>query len=227
MYFAANGCAAACLNHFETSDEANSQPFYQEQDRPSARVEAVTTGEWVKAHWTGENLLLARISHGSTAPLIAMARGKVDQQPSWQMSSFTAGCFLDGSPNQTATTAFTASGKLDGSSCSLHDRWLNRYCPDNVDDCDLSTNENAQQDNIEGLDPEDAFHLKTWKLTECGSELSVCLGDMLPMEPQEGLCSNIEQANCYSCEFSRLSTDGHTTCFGAHAMDCRGWLDGN
>jgi hypothetical protein len=111
--YSASGWASACLNYFETSTASPTFPYYQEQDRLNAGVEAVPTDRGL-----GERILDGQKSvasrdlswcistadcHGSWWCRYAprMAR--------WQGTGFTAGCFFDGNPNQAVTRAVSAS----------------------------------------------------------------------------------------------------------------------
>ena len=226
--YSANGWAAACINIFETSTGSSKVPYHQERDRLNAAVEAVTTSDWGRLYWTGEHLLLQGVSHGTIAPMVSMARGGVDKLPAWQGTAFTAGCFFDGSPSPAASASLLATGGLRGSACTVplsHERWVGRYCPDSPPSCDLTTNADALTDTIEDVTPQ-AFHLRTWRIIECGSELHACTGDIFPMAPQQKLCAAIDGVDGYSCVFARLPTDSHSTCHKTHSSECRVWYDG-
>jgi len=226
--YSANGWAAACLNYFETSEGSAAVPYHQEVDRLNFGVAAATSGDWAHQYWTGEELLLEGISHGATTPPVVMARYGADNQTAWQGTRRTAGCFFDGSMNPAATAALLATGGLRGTPCKVLltlDRWLGRYCPDDPAECDLSKNPDAILDNIEDVSP-DNFHLRQWRLTECGSEMPACTADILPMGPQEKLCTMIDGGEGYSCDFKRLPKDSHLTCHQTHAFECREWFEG-
>lgn len=166
--YSAHGWASACVNVFETSTGSGALPYYKEADRYDTAVAAVTQGEWAAQLWTGEYLLLQGISHGASAPLIAMARGRLRAERAWQGSAGTAGCFFDGSVNQAATAALLATGTPAGGPCTFpvpYSRWLARYC--GGAGCDLSTNAEALMDTIEDA-PAGNFSLTKWRITECG-----------------------------------------------------------
>lgn len=227
--YSSHGWAAACINYFETPDGSGTVPYYREHDRLSLAVAAVTTGEWARFYWTGEQLLLEGISHGASSPLITMARFGVDAQPSWQGTAATAGCFFDGSVDQAATAALLKTGAVDGGPCTYpvpYDRWLSRYCPGAPSECDLATNSDALLDNVVDA-PSSNFTLRTWRLTECGSNLRPCTGDIIPMAPFEAMCAGINNATTKtSCEFHRLPDDSHLTCHASYAWECREWFEG-
>jgi hypothetical protein len=223
--YSAHGWASACVNVFETSTGSGALPYYKEADRYDMAVAAVTQGEWAAQLWTGEYLLLQGISHGASAPLIAMARGRLQAQRAWQGSVGTAGCFFDGSVNQAATAALLATGTPAGGPCTFpvpYSRLLARYCDDAG--CNLSTNAEALMDTIEDA-PAGNFSLKKWRITECGSALAACSADIIPAAPLERLCSGLANSTSHSCEFIKAPQLSHLTCHGQLAHECREWFD--
>ena len=129
--YAAAGYAAVCINYFESSVGSAVAPYVDEATRIDIAVREATTGGWAQAYWNGAELLFEGISHGATAPLILMARTRLDEQPHWQGSLLTAGCFFDGSYDQAATASLLATGALGGAACETpvsYQRWLERYC---------------------------------------------------------------------------------------------------
>jgi len=226
--FIAGGWAAACINYFETSTGSGTVPYYKEDDRLNLTVSTITSGVWGRTYWSGRHLLLQGISHGASSPLVVMARAKLDAQPSWQGSSATAGCFFDGSVDQAATAALLATGAVGGGPCTFPVpwlRWLERYCPRAPASCsNLSSNADALLDSVV-LTPASSFALRTWRLTECGSQLQACTGDIVPRAPFEALCRGLN-AEGHTCEFQSLPLDSHLTCHRDHGRDCRAWFEG-
>ena len=143
--YSAHGWAVACANYFETSDGSGAVPYYLEVPRLDAVVKAATASNWSAAFWTGEYLQLQGISHGASSPLIVMSRYGLDKQPHWRGSLGTAGCFFDGTVNQSATAELLARGR-NGNPCLFpvpYLRMLRRYCPNSIATCDLATNAGA------------------------------------------------------------------------------------
>lgn len=227
--YASRGYAAVCINYFETSAGSGVSPYVDEAARLDLAVREATQGAWARAYWTGEDLLLQGISHGATAPVIAMARTALDEQPHWQGTHFTAGCFFDGVYDQAATADLLATG-ANGAPCTTpvsHARWLERYCGPNATaaTCDLRTEPKALEDTITRVPPR-AFAIRDFKLFECGSALRACSGDIVAGAPIQALCEQLEASPTHTCSFTSLPTDGHLTCH-ANAYDtCRTWFEG-
>ena len=225
--YSRSGWAAACVDYFESSTGSGAAPYYQERSRLDAAVAATTNGSWAEAYWTREYLLLQGISHGASSPLIVISRFGADRQAFWRGTRGTAGCFFDGSVNQSASAELLATGGAGGQPCSFpvpYSRWLERYCgtPPPVD-CDLATNADAVLDLVENA-PASNFSIPAWRLYECGSLLSPCLGDIIPRGPFERLCARLNNGG-RACEFRRLPYDSHLTCHRDHGYECRGWAE--
>jgi hypothetical protein len=229
--YAAKGYAAACINYFDTATGSGGAPYVDEADRIDLAVKEATTGAWARTFWSGEHLLLEGISHGATAPVILMARTTLDDQAHWKGSKYTAGCFFDGSYDQVATATLLKTGAAGGQPCTApvsYTRWLERYCGPGATDatCDLSANPKAKADTIVGALPA-TLAIKDFKMFECGSALSACLGDILPAAPVQQLCAAVAASPGYKCTFVSLPTDGHLTCHQSHYEECRTWFEGN
>jgi hypothetical protein len=226
--YAAAGYAAVCINYFETATGSGTAPYVDEASRIDRAVREATTGAWASAYWTGRDLLLEGISHGATAPVILMARTLRDEQPHWHGSQVTAGCFFDGSYDQTATAALLATGN-GGAPCTTpvsYTRGLERYCGDGAtaESCDLAANAKAQEDTITEVAPA-AFAIADFQMFECGSNRGACLFDIIPAPPIESLCRRLDLSPNHRCDFVSLPNDGHLTCH-ANAYDrCRTWFE--
>jgi hypothetical protein len=228
--YAARGYAAVCINYFETSTGSGAIPYVDEASRLDLAVREATTGAWARAYWTGEDLLLQGISHGASAPVILMARTRLDEQPHWRGSRFTAGCFFDGTYDQAATASFLETGAVGGGPCTTPvswRRWLERYCGPGATgaSCDLATVPKAVEDTITTALPE-TFALRDLKLIECGSNLRACTGDIIPAAPIDALCSRLDASPAHSCTYARLPEDSHLTCHADRSDDCRTWFEG-
>ena len=225
--FTANGWASACLNYFETSTGSGAVPYHKEKDRLDVAIAAATASAWAAAYWTGEYLLLQGISHGASSPLVVMARYGADKQTFWKGSRGTAGCFFDGTVNQSASAELLGTGAVGGRPCTIpvaYSRWLERYCGSPVPaGCDLATNPDAVMDLIENAPPSN-FSISTWRLYECGSLLPPCSGDIIPRAPYQKLCARLTTGN-RSCEFKSLPFASHLTCHRDYGFECRGWFE--
>jgi hypothetical protein len=228
--YAARGYAAVCINYFETPEGSGAKPYVDEASRIDLALREATTGDWAKAYWTGEDLLLEGISHGATAPVIAMARTTLDDAPHWRGSRFTAGCFFDGVYDTLATANLLATGAVGKKPCTVpvsYERLLERYCGPGATaaTCDLASNAKAKEDSITGVSP-DAFALRDFRMVECGSELLACTGDIIAGAPIESLCKSLDAASTHTCDFGSLPKDGHLTCHANEYDSCRVWFEG-
>jgi len=228
--YASRGYAAVCINYFETSKGSGEKPYVDEASRIDRALKEATTGAWAQAYWTGEDLLLEGISHGATAPVIAMARTTLDDAPHWHGTRFTAGCFFDGVYDVLATAKLLATGAPGGQPCTKpvpYTRLLERYCGKGATaaTCDLATNAKVKEDSITEVAPE-AFAVRDFKLVECGSALPACVGDIIAGEPVESLCKNLDAGPTHSCSFGSLPMDGHATCHASEYDSCRVWFEG-
>ena len=226
--YASNGYAAVCINYFDTATGSGDVPYIDEASRIDLAVKEATKGSWANAYWTGEYLLLQGISHGATAPVILMARTTLASAAHWRGSTFTAGCFFDGSYDQVATANLLATGALGGGPCLTpvsYTRGLERYCGTGATgaNCNLNTNTKAQEDSISNVSVN--FAVKDFKMFECGSSMSACLGDIIPGAPVQSLCDNINSTPGYTCSFTALPTDGHLTCHANEFDQCRTWFE--
>ena len=228
--YAAQGYAAVCINYFETSMGSGTLPYVDEAARLDLAVREATTGAWARSYWTGDDLLLQGISHGASAPVILMARTRLDEQPHWRGSRFTAGCFFDGTYDQAATARLLETGAIGGSPCTTPvswQRWLERYCGPGATGatCDLTTERKAVEDSITDVLPA-TFALRDLKLIECGSNLRACIGDIVPAAPIEALCTRLDAAPAHTCTFASLPDDSHLSCHADRYDDCRTWFEG-
>jgi hypothetical protein len=228
--YAAQGYAAVCINYFETAKGSGAKPYVDEASRIDLALREATTGAWALAYWTGEDLLLEGISHGATAPVIAMARTTLDDAPHWRGSRFTAGCFFDGMYDTLATANLLATGAVGKKPCTVpvpYARLLERYCGPGAtaSTCDLASNAKAKEDSITGVAP-DAFALRDFRIVECGSELPACTGDIFAGAPIESLCKSLDAASSRTCDFGSLPKDSHLTCYASEYDSCRVWFEG-
>ncbi len=227
--YAARGYAAVCINYFDTSEGSGAKPYIDEAARIDLAVREATTGDWARAYWTGEDLLLEGISHGATAPVVLMARTELDEAPHWHGSRVTAGCFFDGIYDVLAMAELLATGAAGGTPCQMpvpYARLLERYCGPGAtaDTCDLASHPKVQDDTITNVSP-DEFALTHFLLFECGSALSPCFGDIVPGEPIESLCAALDASPAHACSFGALPTDSHLQCHAKEYDACRVWFE--
>jgi len=227
--YASRGYAAVCINYFETPEGSGTAPYLDEAERLDLAVREATTGPWARAYWSGRDLLLEGISHGATAPVILMARTRLDEQAHWRGSHFTAGCFFDGSYDQVATAELLRTGARGGSPCMApvsYNRGLERYCGPGATEatCDLSANEQAQLDTVTEVLPA-TFAVNDLMMVECGSARPACSGDIIPGAPIERLCTRLEASQTHTCRFVALPNDGHLTCHSNEFDQCRRWFE--
>lgn len=227
--YAAAGYAAVCINYFETSVGSAVAPFLDEATRIDIAVREAATGGWAQAYWSGAELLLEGISHGSTAPVILMARTQLDEQRHWQGSRLTAGCFFEGSYDQAATASLLATGAPGGAACETPvslQRYLERYCGAGATaaSCNLATEPRAVDDTITSVLPA-SFRIPDFKLIECGSNRRPCLGDITPAAPIEALCSRIDGSPTHTCSYETLPDESHLTCHANSYATCQRWFE--
>jgi hypothetical protein len=227
--YASRGYAAVCINYFETPEGSGTAPYLDEAERLDLAVREATTGPWARAYWSGRDLLLEGISHGATAPVILMARTRLDEQAHWRGSHYTAGCFFDGSYDQVATAELLRTGARGGSPCMApvsYNRGLERYCGPGATEatCDLSANEQAQLDTVTEVLPA-TFAVNDLMMVECGSARPACSGDIIPGAPIERLCTRLEASPTHTCRFVALPNDGHLTCHSNEFDQCRRWFE--
>jgi hypothetical protein len=227
--YASRGYAAVCINYFDTPTGSGTAPYIDEATRLDIAVREATTGAWARAHWTGRDLLLEGISHGATAPVILMARTRLDDQPHWRGSHFTAGCFFDGSYDQVATADLLRTGARGGTACTVpvsYTRGLERYCGPGAtgETCDLAADAKAQLDTVTEALPA-TFAVEDFKMFECGSARPACSGDIIPGAPIQRLCARLDQSPTHTCDFVSLPDDGHLTCHGNAFDQCRTWFE--
>jgi len=228
------GFFATCVILFEDSDGAGMEPYFKESTRVDLSLKAVV--EFGKTVWNGKDLMLAGISHGATAPVIAMARTAIDDAAEWKGSRKTAACFFDGAYDVAATDELLGTGD-NGGVCTMplpHARIVGRYyssapllhsCSNNKCACDPDHSPDMDQDTITGVAPS-SFAVRQWKLIECGSAMDPCTQDMLPKAPIDALCNSIDSSPDHTCVLDPMPNASHGTCAGpAGAAKCISWFD--
>lgn len=228
------GYFATCVILFEDSDAAGLEPYFKEATRVDLSLRSVV--DFGKAVWNGKDLMLAGISHGATAPVIAMARTAIDDAAQWKGTRKTAACFFDGAYDVAATDELLGTGN-DGGVCNApvpHARVVGRYyssapivhsCANNKCACDPDHSPDMDQDSITGVAPSN-FAVKQWKLIECGSAMDPCTQDILPKAPIDALCNLIDGSPDHSCVLDPMPNASHGTCAGpTGAAKCISWFD--
>jgi hypothetical protein len=229
---------AACLTVFETPLGSGAVPYAEEAERVDAVLADFATSEIALAVWTGEDLLLSGISHGATAPVIAMARTDLDEGAHWRGTRTTGACFFDGIYDIAAFDELMGTGALGGGTCDApvsHDRVVGRYyageapedhsCTNDRCACDPDHAPAMDADTITDVAPEELAPTR-WKLIECGSALGACLGDIVPGEPIAALCAGIDAGPDHTCELDAMPDDSHIACAPAGIDRCIDWFAG-
>jgi hypothetical protein len=229
--YAAAGYLAGCMQIFEGAGAAEQEPYADEAPRVDAVLADFVGSRVASTVWSGEHLLLAGVSHGATAPVIAMARSDLDEQPHWHGSVTTAGCFYDGIYDLAALDNLV--GGQGGLCAVIHSRIIQRYYGDSASHgcgngkcpCDPAHTAKplTDEDTITDIDPAE-LAVDTWKLIECGSELSAC-EDLVPGAPIGALCSNIDASPSHTCEPDPMPMSSHVQCSAAGIERCLAWFD--
>lgn len=232
--FAEHGYVATCAQIFETSEAAGAEPYNDEAPRVDLLIWSITSSPEVRAVWTGEDLLISGVSHGATAPVIAMARTVHDSE--WLGSRFTAACFFDGIYNIGVLDEFLGTSGVGGSPCNLvlsHARAVGRYydrdplahsCVNDMCACDPDASSEMSVDTITGVGL-DRFAIADWKLIECGSAMNACLQDVVPSAPIRTLCNRLETDSGHSCAWDPMPESSHVACASEGIDRCYTWFD--
>lgn len=226
--YAKDGYVAVCAGLFLTDANSNAIPFNKESNRVDALIKNIRANSNIKSIWNGQNLLFAGISHGSNAPVDAMARTSLDSNSTWKGSRKTAGCFLDGNYDQPAADAFFVK---NASTCvALRTHIMCQRYSGTSGNCPLVTLQNpeAALDTITTVAASE-FAIPNWKLVECGSALPACAdqGDWLPAPSIKTLCSNLDASSAHTCEFGSLPTQSHIDCMSTPEgiASCKDWFN--
>ena len=101
-------------------------------------------------------------------------------------------------------------------------RWLTRYCGPTATaaNCELTTEPKALADTITMVPPI-SYAIRDFRISECGSALPVCTGDILPAPPIAATCARIEAGPLHTCTYVTLPTESHLACHANHAADAR------
>jgi hypothetical protein len=127
--YVADGYVAVCALLFQTSTATGLYPYAAEATRADEIMKAIASDPVVRAAWSGQALLITGVSHGATAPVIAMARTTYDNSTAWQGATKTGACFFDGIYNITALDNHLGTGNA-GAPCTTplsHSRIVGRY----------------------------------------------------------------------------------------------------
>lgn len=223
------GYLAVCAGVFLSSEAGGSFPLHTETGRINRLVRNIMRSESINKLWTGEHLLIGGISHGATAPVVAMARTNIEDQPNWKGKITTGACFLDGVYSPIEANALLKTQPI---ACNdVRERVIcERYygsstCPDPT-----LRNPDVALDEVTST-PGVAFNISNWKLVECGSNLPACRpfgqGDMVPKGPIQKLCSSLNSSAGKSCTFGSLPNESHMSCMSSPTgiAQCRDWFD--
>jgi hypothetical protein len=235
--YASRGYVAACARIYETAEGSGNQAYFREGPRVDLLVESIVSDPVVRAAWSGEYLLFSGVSHGASAPVVAMAREPFAAKPSWHGTRYTGACFLDGTYNPAAQLQFAyANTCRAGTSVLSYQRVYERYCqwprgafpnfpgtwpgPQSCQALDAAVDSLA---SVSG----DQFAIRDWKLVECGSALPACAQDVIPAIPIASLCGRIAGAAGHSCQFASFPQISHIQCGADPAPNsaCMSWFE--
>ena len=234
--FASRGYLATCITLFESNEGTGASAFAEEAARVDTVLADIRESAVTQALWTGQHFLISGISHGATVPPIAMARTDLDQGAHWRGEQNTGACFLDGIYDIAALDTLLGTGAMGGGQCILpvsHARMIGRYydsapathdCDNGKCACAKGHDSRIETDIITSVDA-DAFSISDWKLIECGSGLPSCIGDIVPAEPIEALCQQLDAAATHSCAFESMPRSSHIACAEPGSLRCIEWFD--
>jgi hypothetical protein len=237
--YSSAGYVAVCALLFETSTATGLYPYHAEAPRVDTVVRAITSDANLRAAWSGEELLFTGVSHGATAPVLAMARTKSDDAAAWKGTTKTGACFFDGIYNIAALDTFLATGNA-GAPCLgppagilSHARAMGRYygaeplshaCGNGKCACDPNHSPDIDLDTSETVAATE-FAVRNWKLIECGSAMPACSADVTPAAPIQALCTKLDASPDHTCVYDTMPTSSHLTCATAGIDKCRTWFD--
>lgn len=220
--YSSDGYVAVCANiHLDKIDV----PYLSEAERVDRLQKSITSSPVIQTLWTGERLLLSGVSHGATAPVVAMAHTDYDDGPAWKGTVTTAACFLDGVYDMQATYDYFSDYPVQCKAVRdsvICNRYFGGDCGNfDGDDADFLADSTVAS-------PASDFAIHNWKLIECGSALPGCLGDAdwIPAAPITQLCTNIDAGENHNCIADPVPDEGHLTCStGSGGAKCRGWFN--
>lgn len=117
---------AACAQPFTTGKESGAYPYYREFSRMDAIMKYIRQLPAVKAAWTGEKLMIGGVSHGASAPIMAIAHENALKvhETTWTGSKVTAVVAYDGISNTATLEQWAGTQQGCG---TWHARWVGRY----------------------------------------------------------------------------------------------------
>lgn len=216
-----DGYIGVCANIFLDKFQV---PYLAEANRIDLIMQSIQSSPDIHHLWTGDELLFSGISHGATAPVLAMAKTDFDTEPDWKGNTKTAACFVDGVHDVQAANAYFLDYPIQCRAVRqsvICDRYFSGDCA-NFDASDA----NYLADTV-GAVSQDNLEIKNWKLVECGSNLPGCLGDSdwIPADPIINLCNHINAGGNHTCEIDAIPEEGHLTCGRTAANLCRNWFN--
>ena len=231
-YYKNHGYIATCVDIFETGEAAGAYHFVDEAGRVDRLVEDITSFVLDNHVWSGKHLLISGVSHGATAPVIAMARTSFDEQSSWHGSETTGACFYDGIYHTDAVLEFIIENECTGVLDWLsYDRYVGRYCdplPVFPAVCNNFYSDSALDDMVTPPVSTSNFYIKDWKMMSCGTgAANACYREVSPRVSTEEMCSIID-SGIGSCEFEDLPYSqgyDHLNCAIERVDLCQEWFD--
>ena len=210
------GFVSVCARLYEDSQGAGAFPYHLEAERVDAVLLAISQHKDIQSAWTGEHLLLTGASHGATAPVAAMARTALEEQPHWKGSGVTGACFFDGIYDIPQFMTLLHENKCNAP--VSYERTYSRYCtwpnpsgPEEWPEPASCMTSGVINDSITEL-PGSVYAVDHWKMIECGSAAAPCTGDIVPAKPIEAVCAQIDSEAGKECEYKSYASVSHVTC---------------
>lgn len=236
--YAEQGYVFACAQLFETSVASAAYPYSAEAGRVDALVSTITNRVKALKWWDGEELLIAGVSHGASAPVFAMRHSAIEDGPSWRGAKKTGACFFDGiSDIQSHAEWQKTQWSLEQRRGSGADTCLTErdraYCGrfHLGDNCKRSSTTDILKDSMMTAGKYAAkasdFSIQNWKVVSCGSNRSfpsTCsyYADAIPDDQQSLLC-NLLGARCKRQTFPDVA---HLGCTDVNTQSaCLNWFE--
>ncbi|MFP6687119.1 MAG: hypothetical protein VB934_20520, partial [Polyangiaceae bacterium] len=249
--FVGAGFVAVCAQPFESFEAAGLYPYADEHERKHLIMQRIRSD--VASLWDGTHLLISGLSHGATAPVLAIGRRQafVKDAAVWMGSTHTAVVMFDGVSNPAALEKWAANGV--GAVCEgHHKRFVGRYgdgspaahnCSNNACYCSSPPSEASWDDDTFGTiaggsansygcaDFAPTTGNVLWRFVACdGGPSGSCGTDTVPKEQQQAAFKALDGCANTTASFESFPNCNHgqcgkwSTCGGASAL---AWLEQN
>jgi len=245
-HYKQKGYVAVCAQTYNDSYGSGAYPFLAEAERVNKIIEDVASDPVIQKAWSGKYLLFTGVSHGATAPVVAMAKTTFDNAPAWKGTVQTGACFFDGIQNTTGLADSGVYGLYDFNvehGCKKDDllpvplsfeRMVRRYC--GKEEMCPEFFDKARPDNVTDVNPVNDLAVTEWKMISCGDGAdSPCTRDVIPKEPIESFCTTVDGSPSHNCTFVDLPDTGepawkddpnsHSMCSITSIHQCSNWFD--